>query len=280
MAARHNPGFVRGARSIGAEGDVVSANFDDAQVLTLLLRQNIAEDAALFALEIVASGAEFVEDAARHESGCGQLGSGVIEFLSGFRAVILEDADVLEPAVALQILNPQGGQAQELCDFEVGCIPDMAVVAGIFDQNFVSADRSHAVVEAVGAAGSLAFDVVERMGVDDGARRPCAAIRTGQVGNDLGGLGGRTAKPAGLGAWSRLDDIVAGDHPGTGDGIFAEFHDDKENKSAEPSQIRICNLYLVICNLKTLQQAKVVGPVNPLDENCDLGLNTNCKLPD
>src|ERR1035441_11091229 len=106
MAAGHNPGFVRDARSIGAEGHIVSASFYDAQVLTFLLRQNVAEDSALFAFEIVASGAEFVEDAARHEGGRGQLGCGVLEFLSGFLAMILENADVLEPAVALQILNP------------------------------------------------------------------------------------------------------------------------------------------------------------------------------
>src|ERR1019366_3476137 len=183
MAAGHNPGFVRDARSIGAEGHVVSANFEDAQALTLLLRQNVAEDAALFALVIVASSAEFVEDAARHENGCGQLGSGVVEFLSGSLAVILENADVLEPAVALQILNPQRGQTQELFDFDVARIPDMAVVAG-----------------------RLAFDVVKRMRMDDGARRPRAAIQAGQVGDDMGRLGGGAAKTAVLGTWSRLDD--------------------------------------------------------------------------
>src|ERR1700732_1871214 len=101
MAARHNAGFVWDARSIGAEGYVVSAIFDDAQALMLLLRQNVAEDATLFALEIVASGAEFVEDAARHKSGCGQLRSGMVEFLSCALAVVLENADVLKPAVPL-----------------------------------------------------------------------------------------------------------------------------------------------------------------------------------
>jgi hypothetical protein len=38
----------------------------------------------------------------------------VLEFLSGALAVILENADVLEPAVALQILNSLRGQTQEL----------------------------------------------------------------------------------------------------------------------------------------------------------------------
>src|ERR1700687_5512069 len=244
MAARHNPGFVRDARSIGAEGHVVSANFEDAQALTLLLHQNVAEDAALFALVIVASAAEFVEDAARHKRRCVQLGSGVVEFLSGSLAVILENADVLEPAVALQILNPQGGQTEELFDFDVAHIPEMAMVAGIFEQHFVSADRSHAVVEAVGAAGWLALDVGEPMRVDDGARRPRAAIHAGQVGDDMGRLGGGAAKPAGWGTWSRLDDIVTGDHPGTSDGIFTEFHGVRRAKIEAASQME----NLVICN--------------------------------
>ena len=54
--------------------------------------------------------------------------------------MILENADVLEPAVALQILNSLRGQAQKLLDFEVARIPEMAVVAGIFEQDFVRAD--------------------------------------------------------------------------------------------------------------------------------------------
>src|ERR1039457_6541957 len=109
MAARHNPGFIRRARGLGGEGHLGSRGFPDAQVLPLLLRQNVAEDAALFTLEIVASGAELVKDAARHESGCRELRGRVLEFLAGSLAVVLENADVLEAAVALQILNSQRG---------------------------------------------------------------------------------------------------------------------------------------------------------------------------
>src|ERR1700692_2655314 len=186
MAARHDPGLVRHTRSIRAEGYVVSSRFDDAPVLTLLLGQNVAEDAALFALEVLASGAKFVEDAARHENSCRQLGSGVVEFLSRSLAVILENADVLESAIALQILNPLRGQTQELFDLDVTGIPDMAIVTGVFDQNFVSASRSHAVVEAVAAAGRLAFDVVQGLRMNHGARRPCTAIHAGQISDDFG----------------------------------------------------------------------------------------------
>src|SRR5208337_4383036 len=236
MAAGHDPGFVGDARSKGAEGQVVSANFDDAQALALLLRQNVAENAALLGFEIVASGAQFVEDAAWHESGCSELGRGMVELLSGSRSVILENADVLEAAVALQILDPLRRKTQELFHFDVACIPDMAVVTGIFDQYFVSADRSHAIVEAIAAAGRFAFDVVERMRMDYRARRPCAAIHAGQVGDDVRWLRGRTTKTAGFGARRGLDDIVAGDHPGTRDGIFAELHGVRRTK-----EFVICN---------------------------------------
>src|SRR5882762_3410700 len=239
MAARHDPSLVRHARSIRAESHVVSSRFDNAQVLTLLLRQNVAEDAALFALEVFASGAEFVEHTARHENGCRQLGSGVVEFLSGCLAVILENADVLEAAVALQILNPLCRQTQELFDLDVTGIPDMAIVAGILQQNFVSAHRSHSVVESVASAGRLAFDVVQGLRMNDRAGRPCAAIHAGQVSNDLGWLGGSATKRAGLGAWRGLADIIASDHPGAGDGIFAQFHGSKKNKMEGGSQMEL-----------------------------------------
>src|SRR5260370_19404184 len=105
VGARHDAGLVREGRSIRAEGHVVSSSFNDAQVLTFLLRQNVAEDAALFALEVLASGAEFVKDTAWHKNCRRQLGSGAVEFLSGCLAVILENADVLASPVALHILN-------------------------------------------------------------------------------------------------------------------------------------------------------------------------------
>src|ERR1700675_759715 len=224
MAARHNRRFIRDARSIRAEGHVVSASFDDAQVLTLFLRENVAEDAALFALEVLASGAEFVEHTARHKNGCRQLGSGVVEFLSRGLAVILENADVLESAISLQILNPLRGQTQELFDLDVTDIPDMAIVAGIFQQNFVSPHRSHAVVESVAAAGRLAFDVIQSLRMDNRARRPRTTIHAGQGGDHIGYVGGRATKTAGLGAWRGLADVVARDHPGPGYGILAQFH--------------------------------------------------------
>lgn len=146
MGAREDPGFIGDAGRVGAEGDVVAAHFDDAHVLTFFLGDDVAEDTALFALEVVAAGAELVEDAARNEGGGGQLRGGMEEFLAGAFSMIFKDTDVLEAAIALEVLDAQGGEAEELLDFGVGGIPDVAVVAGVFDENFVSADGTHAVV--------------------------------------------------------------------------------------------------------------------------------------
>ena len=56
----------------------------------------------------------------------------MLELLSGAGAVVLEDADVVEAAVALQVLNALGGQQQKLFDFGVVGVPQLAVVPGIF----------------------------------------------------------------------------------------------------------------------------------------------------
>ena len=98
------------------------------------------------------------------------------EFLAGIRAVVLEEADVLDARVALEVENALGGEAQELPDLVVAGIPELAVVPGIFDQHFMSAHRTHAVVNAVAAAAGLAFNVVKRRGMHHRARRPARAL--------------------------------------------------------------------------------------------------------
>src|SRR5271157_408992 len=92
--------------------------------------------------------------------------------------------------------------------------------------------RSHAIVKTIAAARRLPFDVIKRVRMDDRTRRPGAAIHARQVGDHMRGLGSWPAKPASFGTWSGLDDIITGNHPGTGDGIFAEFHEVRRTKWA------------------------------------------------
>src|ERR1700691_5168927 len=236
MTARNYPGLVGHPRRIGAEDNIVSASFDDAKVLPFLLRQNIAEHAALFILVIVAPGAEFVEHSPRHKCGSRELRCRMAKFLSGAFAVILENADVFEPAIALQILNPKSGEPQKLFEFEVANVPDMTVMPRILQQYFMSADGTHAIIQAVPAASRFAFDMVKGIRMNHRARRPGAPIQPGEVSDDVGRLGRRAAKTTGLRKWFGFDDIVARDHPRTRDRILAKFHGVRRTK-----EFVICN---------------------------------------
>src|SRR6202050_3208503 len=104
MAARHDPGFIRHARSKRAKRHVISTSLDDAPPLPPLLRPQVAESRPPFFFVLIAPGTQFVENAARHKRGRGQLRSGVIKLLSRSRAMVLENADVLKAAVPLQVL--------------------------------------------------------------------------------------------------------------------------------------------------------------------------------
>ena len=119
VVARQNPGFVRNARSIGSEGDVVSASLDHAGGLALFLVENVAENAALLFRKIFPSRAQFVEHAPWHKHGGGNLRCGMAEFLPGVGTVVFEEADVLDARVALEIEDAFGSEAQELADLIV-----------------------------------------------------------------------------------------------------------------------------------------------------------------
>src|SRR5258708_33795852 len=95
MIAGKNPGLVWHSRRIGTKGHIVAASFYDAQGLTLLLLQNVAEDATLLAHKIFAARAQFVEHAPGDEHRCRDLRGGMAGFLAGGRHLGLEKADIL-----------------------------------------------------------------------------------------------------------------------------------------------------------------------------------------
>ena len=92
------------------------------------------------------------------------------EFLARIGAVIFEEADVLDARIALEVHDAFGGQAQELSDLIVTGIPQMAVMPGIFHQNFVSAHRAHAIINAIPMPASFTLNVVERCGMHHRSR--------------------------------------------------------------------------------------------------------------
>src|SRR5579862_1368105 len=106
-----NPGLVRHARCIRADRQVIATSLDNALCLPLLLLNDVAENAALLANEVLASCAEFVENSTRNEHRRGDLRSRMAEILAGILAVIFEKAYVLDAGIAFEIENALGGEA-------------------------------------------------------------------------------------------------------------------------------------------------------------------------
>src|SRR5437764_3952226 len=162
MRAWDDPGFVGHARRIGTAGNVLTAALHDANLLLLFLRQNIAEDATLLALVVLAAGAQLVEHAARHKRRRRELPVRMVEFLTAERAMVLKDGDVFKSAVALEINDALGGEPEKLLDFRVAGVPKIAVVARIFNQHLVRSYGAHVHVEAVFLAVRFTFASVNR----------------------------------------------------------------------------------------------------------------------
>src|SRR5258708_1999107 len=225
MIAGKNPGLVWQSRRIGTKGHIVAASFYDAQGLTLLLLQNVAEDATLLAHKILAARAPFVEHAPGDEHGCRDLRGGMAEFLAGVRTVVLEKADILDAGIVLEIEYAFGGQAQKVSDLVVAGVPKMAVVARILHQYFMRTDGMHAVVKAVTAPAGLTFNVIKRCGMDHGTSGPRSSAGVRHGCDDLRGRRRIRAKQAsGFRTWRALGGVISGDDPGSSDGILAEFH--------------------------------------------------------
>src|SRR5208283_5280265 len=196
VAARSDPGFIRHTRRIGATGNVVATHLDDSKLLILFLLQDVAEDAALLYLVVLPRGPQLVQHAPRHKRRSHNLRGWVVELLTGGAAEILEDADVLETNVTLQVLNPLAAQSQVLLDLAIVGVPEMAVVAGVFDDDFVRSDWPHCVVKSVARAARLAINAVQRMRMDHGARRPRAAVHRRRRRDNLQRLPGLRAERA------------------------------------------------------------------------------------
>src|SRR5579863_4139982 len=88
----------------------------------------------------------------------------------------------------------------------------------------------HTVVDPIATPSGLTFDVVERLGMHHGARRPGRPGRIRRGSNDLQrGIGIGTEAAGGFGTRYWVARIVAGDDPRACDGILAEFHEEGEH---------------------------------------------------
>ena len=165
VPAIEDPDFIRNARGVRAKRDIIALRVHDAFFLALFLFHDVAKNAALFFLVPFARGAQLVEKPSGHEGGGGNLRMSVRAFLAGEGTVILVDGDILEAAVALQILDAMPPGLQDQQNLIVGQILELAVVFGGLDDDFVRAHRLHLVVAPVGAALGIALDAVQRIRV-------------------------------------------------------------------------------------------------------------------
>src|ERR1700687_4115049 len=152
------------------------------------------------------------------------------EFLPGILTIVFEQADVFDARIAFEVEDALGDQAEEVCNLIVAGVPQVPVVARIFDQHFMCADRVHAVINTVAAAVGFALNAVKRRGVNNGTRGPWDAGGIGRFRDHLQRRRGTIAKTAdGLRTRSGFGRIIASDDPGAGDGILAEFHREGEH---------------------------------------------------
>src|SRR5208282_1335966 len=161
------------------------------------------------------------------------LRSRMAELLPRILAVILEQAHILDAGVALQVENALRGQAQEMCDLFVACVPQLPVVARILDQHLMRPHGTHAVIEAVAAPAGLALNMVKRRRMHYRTRRPWHARSVRRHRDHLRAV---QAEAAGtFGARPVFGGIISNDDPRTRDGILAEFH--KEGEHSERTAV-------------------------------------------
>ena len=149
------------------------------------------------------------------------------ELLPRILAEIFEQADVLKAGIALQIEDALGGEAEEMRDFFVGCIPKVTVMIRIFHQHFVRADGSHAIVNAVAAASGLPLDTIERTGMHDGACGPRISRGIRRRRDHLLRRRCFTKTAGAVEARHGFCRIIPGNHPRARDWILPQFHNFK-----------------------------------------------------
>src|SRR5215831_5847566 len=121
---------------------------------------------------MVTGSSQLIENAPWNKRRGNYLRRWMIEVLSRVAAEVLEHADVLEAAIALQVLDALCAQGQVSLDFMVVRDPQMPVVPGVFHHDFVGPHGIHLVVEAVSGAARITLDPVHRPWIHHAARQP------------------------------------------------------------------------------------------------------------
>ena len=145
-------------------------------LLGKLLREHVAEDAALLVGEVPARRRQLGGEGLGDERQRDQLRVGVVEGRARGRAMVLEDDHRLQPHVARQVrraLLPGAQHALDLCRRQAR--QGGEVIAGL-DHHLVGAHARHAVEEAVAGARHLDLGAQRGIAVGHHAQRPGAAL--------------------------------------------------------------------------------------------------------
>src|SRR5215472_10762797 len=100
----------------------------------------------------------------------------------------------------------------------------MALMVGILNKHFMRANCVHLVIDAVATAAGLSLNMVKRLGMDYGARRPGSAGIIGGFGDLLKPYGVGTKTTGRIHAWCAIARFVSGHDPRSSDRILAQFH--------------------------------------------------------
>ena len=90
MDAGSDPDLIRHPWRVWTASNIVAANFEDPQLLFLLLPEDVAKHATFLHLVMLPRRSQLVQDAPRNKCGRHHLRRRVVKLLSGVRAEMLE----------------------------------------------------------------------------------------------------------------------------------------------------------------------------------------------
>src|SRR5579871_961349 len=116
MLLGQNPGFERETGSVRSKCHEILILAHHASAAIHFLPDNVAEDATLFVQEILLGAFEFLGHVDGKNRQRDQLGVRMLQRRPGSLAMILEDQNVLKPAVLLQVENAVAEGPQNIFD--------------------------------------------------------------------------------------------------------------------------------------------------------------------
>jgi hypothetical protein len=176
VVARRDHELEGEARRVGRERDEAPLVPHDAAAVLPLELEQVAEEAALLSLEVLAERLELAADADRVDRRRDDLAVRVVEGRARRRPAVLEDQHVLEPRVAVEVdqaVAPARHHVADLRDVEVG---EIALVLGRLHHHLVRPHAPHRVVGPLRALVRRPFHGERRELVGEDAHAPARPV--------------------------------------------------------------------------------------------------------